>query len=72
MYITFNSIEITNGIKKEIIKKINLNQLESIDFGKDSIRLYPPTRFKEDTSYYIIKKSENENYEEIKEKLMKL
>lgn len=55
-----------------ITRKVNSDKIENITFYENKIVLAPPTRFDNDCSIYIIDEKLNENFEEIKKKLMEL
>lgn len=68
MWITFKN-EYENG--KGVIRvpaKINLNKIEHIILYEEKIELYPAI----EENFYVISKDSNENFEEIKKKLMEL
>lgn len=63
----------TYSMGKQIVtRKINSDKIEGIIFYEEKIELYPPSRFEEDYVIYDIVKDLNENFEEIKAKLMGL
>lgn len=66
MWITFKNKFGTD--KGQVPVKINLNKIEHIIFYKERIELYPTT----EDNFYGIYKYLNENFEEIKQKLMEL
>lgn len=70
MWITFKnkSNERMDEGEIKVPVKINLNKIEYIIFTEERIELYPTI----EENYYIIEKSLNENFEEIKQKLMEL
>lgn len=72
MWITFKYKAIGN--EQPVIKKINLDYIECININlfPDRIDVITPMRFESDTGVYSIYKEVNENFEEIKQKLMEL
>lgn len=68
MWITFKNEFRTDKGVVQVPVKINLNKIEHIIFFKERIELYPTT----EDNFYGIYKYLNENFEEIKQKLMEL
>lgn len=64
MWITFKS-ELG---EIQVTYKINLNKIEHIILYEETIELYPGMG----ENFYVISKDSNENFEEIKQKLMEL
>lgn len=64
MWITFKS-ELG---EIQVTYKINLNKIEHIILYEETIELYPGM----EENFYVISKDSNENFEEIKQKLMEL
>ncbi|WP_338948083.1 hypothetical protein [Fusobacterium varium] len=68
MWITFkNEYQDDKGVIR-VPTKINLNKIEHIILYEERIELYPAT----EDNFYGIYKYLNENFEEIKKKLMEL
>lgn len=68
MWITFkNEYQNDKGVIR-VPAKINLNKIQHIIFFEERIELYPTT----EDNFYVIYKYSNENFEEIKQKLMEL
>lgn len=68
MWITFkNEYKKDKGVIR-VPSKINLNKIEHIILYEERIELYPTT----EDNFYVIYKYSNENFEEIKKKLMEL
>jgi hypothetical protein len=65
MWITFKS---KLDDEKNYDIKINLNKIEHIILYEEKIELYPAM----EENFYVISKDSNENFEEIKKKLMEL
>lgn len=68
MWINFKK-KLGDGI---IDSKINLEKIEFINFFEGRIDLSLPVRFEEDFLTQVIYKEFNENFDEIKAKLMEL
>ncbi|MDH6459638.1 hypothetical protein M2102_003300 [Fusobacterium sp. PH5-7] len=70
MWVTFKYKVIGND--QIITKKVNLDNVECINFFDNKIDIVTPMRFESDGGIYTIRKELNENFEEIKAKLMEL
>lgn len=60
------------GNDQLVTKKVNLDNAECINFFDNKIEIATPMRFESDIGVYTILKEVNENFEEIKQKLMEL
>lgn len=60
------------GNDQLVTKKVNLDNAECINFFDNKIEIAIPMRFESDIGVYAILKEVNENFEEIKQKLMEL